>query len=145
MINRLIQYNHIVFFKKEYIVEQLKYIVLNKLITYYELLKKIINDKNKLFISNYWKTLILLLNVKLRFFTTYYSQIDDQTKRMNQILKQYLRHYINAIQNNWVELLFITQLIFNFKISNTTKKTSFFANFKKKSNLFEKKLQYVST
>ena len=38
----------------------------------------------------------------------------------------------------------MTQLAFNFKISNTTKKTSFFANFGKKSNLFEKKLQHVS-
>ena len=39
----------------------------------------------------------------------------------------------------------MTQLIFNFKISNTTKKTSFFANFEKKLNLFEQKLSHVST
>ena len=38
----------------------------------------------------------------------------------------------------------MTQLAFNSKVSNTTKKTSFFANFGKKSNLFEKKLQHVS-
>ena len=97
MIDRLINYNHIVFFKKKYIVKQLKYIVLNKLIKYHKLFKELTNDRNKLFIFNYWKTLILLLNVKFRFFTTYYSQIDDQTKRMNQILKQYLRHYVNII------------------------------------------------
>ena len=39
----------------------------------------------------------------------------------------------------------MTQLTFNFKISNTTKKTSFFTNFKKKFNLFERKLSHVST
>ena len=39
----------------------------------------------------------------------------------------------------------MTQLTFNFKISNTTKKTSFFANFEKKFNLFERKLSRVST
>ena len=38
----------------------------------------------------------------------------------------------------------MTQLAFNFKISNTTKKTSFFANFEKKFNLFERKLSHVS-
>ena len=38
----------------------------------------------------------------------------------------------------------MTQLAFNFKVSNTTKKILFFANFEKKSNLFEKKLQHVS-
>ena len=38
----------------------------------------------------------------------------------------------------------MTQLALNSKVSDTTKKTSFFANFEKKPNLFEKKLQHVS-
>ena len=53
MIDRLIKYSHIVFLKKKYIAKQFEYIVLNKLIKYHELSKKIINDRNKLFISNY--------------------------------------------------------------------------------------------
>ena len=53
MIDRLTKYSHIIFFKKKYIAEQLKYIVLNKLIKYHELSKKIISDKDKLFIFNY--------------------------------------------------------------------------------------------
>ena len=144
MIDRLIKYFIIVFFKKEYTVEQLKYIVLNKLIKNHELFKKIISDRDKLFTFNYWKTLILLLNVKFKFFTAYHPQIDEQTEKMNQFLKQYLRHYVNNTQNNWIKLLFMTQLALNSKISNTTKKISFFANFEKKSNLFETKLQHIS-
>ena len=38
----------------------------------------------------------------------------------------------------------MTQLALNLKVSNMTKTISFFANFEKKPNLFEKKLQYVS-
>ena len=53
MIDRLIKYSHIVPFKKEYTVEQLRYIVLDRLIRCYELLKGITSDRNKLFISNY--------------------------------------------------------------------------------------------
>ena len=53
MIDRLTKYSHIVFFKKKNIAKQFEYIVLNKLIKYYELSKKIINDKNKLFIFHY--------------------------------------------------------------------------------------------
>ena len=112
---------------------------------YHKLSKKITNDRNKLFIFHYWKTLILLLNVKFKFFTIYHSKIDDQTKRINRILKQYLRHYVNKTQNNWIELLFMTQLTFNFKILNTTKKISFLTNFEKKFNLFKRKLSHVST
>ena len=42
-------------------------------------------------------------------------------------------------------MLFMTQLALNSKVSNTTKTIPFFANFGKKPNLFEKKLQHVST
>ena len=100
MIDRLIKYSIIVPFREEYIVEQLRYIVLNKLIRDHELPKGITSDRDKLFTSNYWKTLIPLLNVKFRLSTAYHSQTDDQTEKMNQFLKQYLRHYVNNIQNN---------------------------------------------
>ena len=53
MINRLTKYCHIIFFKKIYNVEQLKYVVLNRLIQYQEISKEFINDKDKLFTSNY--------------------------------------------------------------------------------------------
>ena len=53
MINHLIKYCHIILFKETYIVEQLKYIVLNRLIRYQGILKELINDKDKLFTSNY--------------------------------------------------------------------------------------------
>ena len=69
--------------------------------------------------------------------TVYHSQTNDQTKRTNQSFEQYLRHYINNAQNNWVSFLSMTQLILNFKQSETTKITSFFANFGKDFNLFE--------
>lgn len=52
-INCLIKYNHIVFFKKNYIAEQFEYIILNRLIKYHKLSKNIISNKNKLFIFNY--------------------------------------------------------------------------------------------
>ena len=53
MIDRLIKYCHIIFFKETYNVEQLKYVVLNQLIRYQKISKKFINDKNKLFTFNY--------------------------------------------------------------------------------------------
>ena len=62
---------------------------------------------------------------------------------MNQSLKQYLKHYINNTQSNWMKLLFMAQLTLNVKISNITKVTSFFANFEKESNFFEKSKNQV--
>ena len=53
IIDRLIKYCHIILFKEIYDVKQLKYIVLNRLIRNQKILKKLINDKDKLFTFNY--------------------------------------------------------------------------------------------
>ena len=95
MIDRLIKYCHIIFFKEIYNVEQLKYVVLNQLIRYQRISKRFINDKDKLFTFNYWKTLLSMLKTKFKMSTTFYSQTNEQTKRTNQSLKQYFKHYIN--------------------------------------------------
>ena len=144
-MNKLIKYSHVISFKKKFIAKQLETIILNRFIRYHEISKSIINDKDKLFTFNYWKTLIFLLNTRLRMSTVYHFQTNDQTKRTNQSLEQYLRHYINNVQNNWVSLLSMTQLIFNFKQSKTTKITSFFANYDKNFNLFESFKENKST
>ena len=137
LVNQLIKYFYIVVFKKKYTAEQLKHIVMNRLIRYYRISKKIISDRNKLFTSNYWKTLISLLKIKLRMSTVYYLKTDDQIKRINQSLEQYLRHYINNTQTNWVSLLLMIQLVLNSKESDTIKTSSFF---EKESHLFDLKL-----
>ena len=53
MIDRLTKYCHIILFKKTYNVEQLKYIVMNKLIRYQKISRELISDRDKLFTFNY--------------------------------------------------------------------------------------------
>ena len=51
--------------------------------------------------------------IKAVISIAYDLQIDGQTERLNQILKQYLRHYINYIQNNQAVLLPVIQFAYN--------------------------------
>ena len=53
IVNKLIKYLYIIVYKEKFIVEQLNYIVLNQLIRYYNIFKKLISNRDKLFISNY--------------------------------------------------------------------------------------------
>ena len=82
-MNKFIKYSYIILYKKKYIVKQLKIIILNRLIWYYRILKKITSNRNKLFTSNYQKALILLLKTRLKLSIVYYSKIDKKTKRIN--------------------------------------------------------------
>ncbi len=76
--------------------------------------------------------------------TAYHPVTNDQTERTNQSLKQYLRHYVNNIQNNWISLLSMTQLALNAKVSDTTKVTPFFVNFGKELNLFDQERRHLA-
>ena len=51
--------------------------------------------------------------IKAVISTAYYLQMDGQTEKLNQTLEQYLRHYINHIQNNWALLLLAVQFAYN--------------------------------
>ena len=53
IIDKLIKYAHLILFKKLYLINQFKYIVLNRLIQYHNISKEITNDRDKIFISNY--------------------------------------------------------------------------------------------
>jgi transposase InsO family protein len=143
MINKLTKYSYIVACKEKFTAEQLKYIVLNRLIRYHDIPKGLTSDRDKLFTSNYWKTLISMLGTRLRMSTAYHPVTNDQTERTNQSLKQYLRHYVNNTYNNWVSLLSMTQLALNAKVSNITKIASFFANYNREFNLFEEERKHL--
>ncbi len=77
MINKLIKYSHIIACKDKFIVEQLRYIVLNRLIRYHGIPKGLTSDRDKLFTSNYWKTLLPMLDTRLRMFIAYHLVTND--------------------------------------------------------------------
>lgn len=50
--------------------------LLNRLTCYYGLLEALISNKNKLFISNYLKILILILDIMLKLLIAFYPIMD---------------------------------------------------------------------
>ena len=53
IIDKLIKYSHLISFKELYSADQLEFIVLDRLIRYHDISKKVISDRNKFFTSNY--------------------------------------------------------------------------------------------
>ena len=53
IVNKFIKYLYIIVYKEKFIAKQLKYIILNRLIQYYNIFKKLISNRDKLFTSNY--------------------------------------------------------------------------------------------
>jgi hypothetical protein len=58
VIDRLTKYAYFISYKKDSTVEELIYTFNRNIIANYGILEEIINNKDKLFISNFWKSLI---------------------------------------------------------------------------------------
>ena len=71
--------------------------------------------------------LIRALGVDLSLSTAYHPRTDGQTERLNQILEQYLRCYVNYLQDNWLELLHFAEFAYNNAEHSQTKMTPFYA------------------
>lgn len=68
-------------------------------------LKRIVSDKDRIFISTFWKELMKLVGIEIDHITSYHPQINGQTKIVNKWLEDYLRNYMLGQQKAWVKWL----------------------------------------
>jgi hypothetical protein len=86
------------------------------------------SDQGLEFVSHFFCSLGLGLDMKLHFTSGYHPEGDGQTERTNQTLEQYLCIYCNYQQDNWSELLPLVEFTFNNASSATTGVSPFFTN-----------------
>ncbi|KAA0053470.1 reverse transcriptase [Cucumis melo var. makuwa] len=85
----------------------------------------IVSDRDGRFIGSFWTELFSFLGTSLNISSSYHPQTDGQTKRFNYMLEEYLRHFVNARQKNWVQLLDVAQFCFNAQTSSSTGRSPF--------------------
>ena len=67
--------------------EELVYIFLRNVTVFNKLLEEIISNRDKLFIFNFWISLIKQLEMKYKLLIVYHLQTDEQMKWMNQVVE----------------------------------------------------------
>jgi hypothetical protein len=65
----------------------------------------IISDRDKLFISQFWKALHKLTGVKIKMSTAYHPETDGASERTNKTVNQMLRFHVDRHQKDWVRAL----------------------------------------
>ena len=86
------------------------------------------SDRGSEFVSHFFRSLGTALNMKLHFTSGYHPEGDGQTERTNQTLEQYLRIYCNYQQDNWSDLLPLTEFAYNNAPSATIGISPFYTN-----------------
>ena len=94
--------------------KQLAFLLLRTIFFENEISRKIVSNKDKLFTFKFMKRLIQVFETKQAMSTFFHSQTNEQTKRMNQTLKIYLKIYCLEKRKDWVKLFSTTQMTINF-------------------------------
>jgi len=88
----------------------------------------IISDRGPQFVSHFWHELCIRLGIQANLSTAFHPQTDGQTERLNAIIEQYLRAYVNYLQDDWSSWILSAEFAINNYVSITTSMTPFFAN-----------------
>jgi hypothetical protein len=82
--------------------------------------QRIVSDRDKLFMSQFWKALHKLLGIELQASTSYHPQTDGSSERSNKTIIQALRNYVNRRQTDWTKHLIHVETAMNNSVNATT-------------------------
>ncbi len=88
----------------------------------------IVSDRDSQFTFILWKSLCKRLNINLRLFTVYHSQINDQSERVNQNIERYLWFFCSYMQDDWFKWLLMIKFVDNNILFSVIFLTLFFMN-----------------
>ena len=124
--NRLSKMIYFITTIEETLAEELTRLFRDNIWKLHKLPESIVLDKELQFVA---EMINRMLGIETRLFIVYHLQIDKQTERMNQELKQYLRFFMDHRQKDWLEQLTLAEFTVNNKIHLTTKVSPFIANY----------------
>ena len=87
----------------------------------------ITSDRGPQFTSHFWGRLCERLQIDRRMSTAFHPKTDGQTERFNSVMEQYLRSYINYLQDDWSSWLPLAEFAANNHSSEATNLSPFFA------------------
>lgn len=91
--------------------------------------RSIVSDRDHNFTSNFWKTVCEMWQMKQRMSTAFHPQTDGQTERVNRVLEEYLRSYVNPMQDNWDEFLPLAEFAINDSYQTSIGMSPFFMTY----------------
>ena len=128
-IDRMTKISQFILYLKSITASEFIQLFISHIIRLYSLSNSIISNHSSIFTSDFWFTLMSILNIDLHKSTALHLQTDGKTEWINQTLKTYLYIFCNYEQNDWFELLSLAKFVYNNTFQKCTKMSLFLSNY----------------
>ena len=120
VVDRFSKYDVFIPASSECPVEEAALIFFSNVVKHFGKPEDIVSNQDTQFTGRFWVDLFKMWGTECKLSTTNHPRTDGQTKRVNQMLEEYLRHFMTTSQKNWLELLEPVQLSYNLQQRSTT-------------------------
>jgi hypothetical protein len=101
VIDKFTKYGHFIPLKHPFSAVSVARLFLDNIYKLHGMPKVLISDRDKVFVSTFWRQLFKLADTTLNLSSSYHPQTDGQTERLNQCLETYLRCLVHANPHKW--------------------------------------------
>lgn len=125
VVDRLSKYCHLGSLPATYSAASVAEYFVKQIIRLHGVPKKIVSDRDKIFLSRFWQEVFTRSGTTLGMSTTYHPKSDGQTEVVNKTIEIYLRAMIHNNPRNWVELLPWAEHWYNTSFHHSTGSSPF--------------------
>lgn len=105
VVDRLSKFGHFIPLRGDFTSETVATTFIQNIIKLHGVPISIVTDRDRVFLSKFWKSLFKAMGTTLSMSSSYHPQSDGQTKALNKCLELYMRCFVAENPKRWVELL----------------------------------------